>query len=313
MVSPKLQEQIHALRQIILEPYRLGQGVLGSEAEYLDDTYVPEAISSPEAVKAEIVRRLIRSIHSNMRHGRIADWSGAACGIAQYLLLPTAISEVNMPFARDAVVRISGWYYTSNNFWTRFRPTAEFVVEHLWGDIDRFRDEQDNRIWAPPGIKRGPSPVKPVTCRAFTGEANEDPDPLEALRPTRDCLLPNGGVPVIRPDKGRPFVMLRRSPADALQSLNEIENPALRNFLTRAWYAEDNGFISAQCACSLFCFATRDPRVRAWFDRELCSDTHDVTFAAFDQHVGEEKAKEWRGTSADLEDDLSGMLPGSAL
>ena len=67
--------------------------------------------------------------------------------------------------------------------------------------------------------------------------------------------------------------------------------------------------LHAQLACALFCFAKKDARVHKWFDDELCSDTHDVTFAAFDKHVGEERAKRWRTTYADMEDSLKGLLP----
>ncbi len=153
MVSRELQEAINNLCAILNEPYELVSDVWSDEAKYLDRTYIPEAICHSERTKAAIVDRLDQSLRRNMDHGKIRHWGRAACGIGRFLLLPTISNEVNYAYARDVIVRISRWRYTRNNLWRRFRPTAEFVVEQLWKDIDGFRDEDDNHIWKPPGIK----------------------------------------------------------------------------------------------------------------------------------------------------------------
>jgi hypothetical protein len=153
MVSAELQAAVVSLWGIMDESYSMEQGVSPNEANYLDRTYIPEAIARTEDIKSTLVVTLVESIHSNNDHGHIRRWNRAACGVARFLLLPTEIREVNLEYARDVVVRISGWYYTHNNLWIRFLPTVRLVVQQLWGDIDRFRDEEDNHIWEPPGIK----------------------------------------------------------------------------------------------------------------------------------------------------------------
>ena len=153
MVSPELKSAIDNFCRTVNEPYEMEQDVWQEEAEYIDRTYIPEAIARNEETRHAVLTALVNSVQFNRDHGKIRHWSRAAMGVARYLLLPTDIQEVNLAYAGDVVVRISGWHYTHNNFWKRFLPTANCVVKQLWGDIDRFRDEDDQHILQLPGIK----------------------------------------------------------------------------------------------------------------------------------------------------------------
>ena len=105
------------------------------------------------------------------------------------------------------------------------------------------------------------------------------------------------------------FIRLRKNETEARYSLENIPNSVLQTCVRRDWYADVSGCVTRNWHVPCSALQRRTPGFTNGLTTNCASDTHDVTFAAFDKHVGEERAKRWRTTYADMEDSLKGLLP----
>ncbi len=109
------------------------------------------------------------------------------------------------------------------------------------------------------------------------------------------------------------FVKLRRSQADAKNAVGRIDSDQMQRMIQNRWDADEDGYISSQFVCRLICCGTAPneeiaSQVRSWFDNELCSEMHDVTFAHFMDTVGKAKAEQLRDSDEDIEGEIKRLL-----
>ena len=125
--------------QNVNEPYVKVEGVSENMANHIRQQYIPQIIGHSDDVKTKILSILEESWDRNRAHGNVRRWGRAARGIAEYLLMPTEIGEIQIDVAADVVVRISRWFHTTeNNLWKRFTPYASQVVHLAWGHIEEL-------------------------------------------------------------------------------------------------------------------------------------------------------------------------------
>lgn len=130
-------------------PYQPTCDVTPDEARHLDERYIPVAVAKTAAEKREVFGRLQCAFFYDADHPAIKDWARLTHGVLKYLLNPKTMAEVDLPCARDVIVRLSQWYHAESEYWRRYQCYLSPVVETLWGKIDRFRDQEGNRVWHP--------------------------------------------------------------------------------------------------------------------------------------------------------------------
>jgi len=110
---------------------------------YVEKHYIPTIIGLVDDAKMEIMQVLEESWDRNQNHGLVRWWGRAARGIAEYLLMPIEMDQVQLDIAADVVVRVSRWYHTNRKcgLWKRFIPYVSHVVELAWGDIEQLYDD----------------------------------------------------------------------------------------------------------------------------------------------------------------------------
>lgn len=113
------------------------------------------------------------------------------------------------------------------------------------------------------------------------------------------------------------FIKLSEPRDRARPALEQINAQPLRQFVINEWDADSQGFVSSQFACGLLCYGLKDSPIAAqvqdWFQRHLCSDTHNVSFESFRQNVTREEAMGYRGRCDNIEAVLQGKLPRRAI
>jgi len=106
--------------------------------DYVIDRYINSVLSLSEQSRDNLLDLINRSLDQNREHGFWERWLWACIGIAKYLLVHNDRNEVEDRKAADVIVRLSRWYHTRNNFWTRFKPTASEIVNIIWSDIENL-------------------------------------------------------------------------------------------------------------------------------------------------------------------------------
>jgi hypothetical protein len=159
MSNLSLQQMVDILRQEIARfSSEIPSHITGIEVEQYSanardrviDYYLPIAYSKSENEKKNVVSICKESFMSNPDHGHIRRWGRAVIDLCEYVLLPSSISDVqnarNLDKAVDAVVRISRWFHSKNNFWKRFVPDASRIVRRIWGKIEILSSDQSGAI-----------------------------------------------------------------------------------------------------------------------------------------------------------------------
>jgi len=138
-----LKSRIERFLQHFSKPYRKVENVSLEKTNYVQKYYVPTIIGLPDNSKMKIMKVLEESCYDNQDHGNVERWGGATIGIAEYLLMPIEMEQVQPDVAADVVVRVSRWYHTNRKcgLWKRFIPYASHVVELAWGDIEQLYDD----------------------------------------------------------------------------------------------------------------------------------------------------------------------------
>jgi hypothetical protein len=113
------------------------------------------------------------------------------------------------------------------------------------------------------------------------------------------------------------FIQLTIDQVEAKSELEQIAkqagNTAFTRFVEHSWQVDDNRFVQSECVCRLYRFATSKESIQQWFDRALMSSTHDVSFQAFERHVGSEVAGNWGPSTVEAEQKLKALLPTKAV
>ncbi len=140
IVEEPLKSRIERFLQHVNEPYIKVENVSMEKRISVAKHYIPIIIGLPDDVKMEIMQVLEESWDKNQNHGNVRRWGRAARGIAEYLLMPIELDQVQLDVAADVVVRVSRWYHTNSEcgLWERFIPYASHVVELAWGDIEQL-------------------------------------------------------------------------------------------------------------------------------------------------------------------------------
>ncbi len=143
IVGEPLRFRIERFLQNFSEPYKKCQNVSMKKRIDVEKRYIPTIIHLVDDAKMEIMQVLEKSWYENQDHGNVQKWGGAARGIAEYLLMPKEMDQVQLDVAADVVVRVSRWYHTNSEcgLWKRFIPYASDVVELAWGDIEQLYDD----------------------------------------------------------------------------------------------------------------------------------------------------------------------------
>lgn len=143
IVGEPLKSRIERFLQHVSEPYIKVESVSMEKRIYVEEHYIPTIISLVDDAKMEIMQVLEESWDGNQNHGLVRWWGRAARGIAEYLLMPIEMDQVQPDVAADVVVRVSRWYHTNRKcgLWKRFIPYASDVVELAWGDIEQLYDD----------------------------------------------------------------------------------------------------------------------------------------------------------------------------
>jgi len=140
IVGEPLKSKIERFLQHFSKPYKKVENVAMEKRIYVEKHYIPTIIGLPDNSKMKIMQVLEESWYDNQGHGNVERWGRAARGIAEYLLMPTEMDQVELDVAADVVVRVSRWYYTNSEcgLWKRFIPYASHIVGLVWGDIEQL-------------------------------------------------------------------------------------------------------------------------------------------------------------------------------
>ncbi len=143
IVGEPLKSRIERFLRNFSEPYKKVENVSMEKRIYVENHYVPTIIGLVDDAKMEIMQVLEESWYENQDHGNVKKWGGAARGIAEYLLMPKEMDQVQLDVAADVVVRVSRWYHTNREcgLWKRFISYASLVVELVWEDIELLYDD----------------------------------------------------------------------------------------------------------------------------------------------------------------------------
>jgi hypothetical protein len=136
-----LRKKIVSLIKLIGEPlsYKPVCKVNPAKEQLIKKDYLPRAVGLEDSIKDSVLDALIKSQTDNKDHSKIRHWGRCAAGIAVHLLWPDevgSLSETDVKRAADVIARLSGWFHTEGGIWIQFQPTAEKVVELMWGSID---------------------------------------------------------------------------------------------------------------------------------------------------------------------------------
>ena len=143
IVGEPLRSRIERFLQNFSGPYKKVENVSMEKRIYVEKRYIPTIIHLGDDAKTRTMQVLEESWYENQDHGNVEKWGGAVRGIAEYLLMPIEMDQVQLDVAADVVVRISRWYHTNSEcgLWKRFIPYASHVVELVWGDIEQLYDD----------------------------------------------------------------------------------------------------------------------------------------------------------------------------
>jgi len=143
IVGEPLKSRIERFFRNFSEPYKKCENVSMEKRIYVEKRYIPTIIHLGDDAKTRIMQVLEESWYENQDHGNVEKWGGAARGIAEYLLMPKEMDQVQLDVAADVVVRVSRWYHTNSEcgLWKRFIPYARRVVELVWGDMELLYDD----------------------------------------------------------------------------------------------------------------------------------------------------------------------------
>lgn len=147
IVGEPLKSRIERFLRNFSEPYKKCENVSMKKRIYIEKHYIPTIIHLGDNAKTKIMQALEESWNARIRngvvHGNAIRWGGAARGIAEYLLMPKEMDQVQLDVAADVVVRVSRWYHTNSKcgLWKRFIPYARRVVELVWGDMELLYDD----------------------------------------------------------------------------------------------------------------------------------------------------------------------------
>jgi len=143
IVGEPLKSRIERFLQNFSGPYKKVENVSMEKRIYVEKHYIPTIIGLVDDAKMEIMQVLEESWDRNQNHGLVRWWGRAARGIAEYLLMPIEMDQVQLDIAADVVVRVSRWYHTNRKcgLWKRFIPYVSHVVELAWGDIEQLYDD----------------------------------------------------------------------------------------------------------------------------------------------------------------------------
>lgn len=136
MVSAEFGNEIAEFLELVQEPYECVEQVSQEGVARILADYVPACLALLEAERRTILHLLRDSWLLNQDHKHVRRWGRATVGIAEFLLKPTDHDEVQRLCAADVVTRVSRWYYTENNLWTRFRGYAHNITDLIWGNIE---------------------------------------------------------------------------------------------------------------------------------------------------------------------------------
>jgi DNA polymerase II small subunit/DNA polymerase delta subunit B len=140
IVGEPLKSRIERFLQNFSERYEKCEKVPKEKSDYVEQHYIPQIVRLDNNTRNEIIQILEDSWNKNQDHGNLYKWCGAARGVAEYLLMPIEMDQVQIDMAVDVVVRISRWYHTNKKcgLWKRFVPYASNVVKLVWGDIEKL-------------------------------------------------------------------------------------------------------------------------------------------------------------------------------
>lgn len=140
IVGNPLKSRIERFIQNFNGSYETCENVSKEKRDYIEKHYIPQIVRLDNGTRNKILQVLEDSWYKNQDHGNLCKWSGAARGVAEYLLMPIKMDQVQMEVAGDVVVRISRWYHTNKNvgLWKRFIPYASEVVRLIWRDIEQL-------------------------------------------------------------------------------------------------------------------------------------------------------------------------------
>jgi len=108
------------------------------DIDYVINRYINSVINLTEQERHHLLDRMDQSLTQNHDHGFWERWLWACVGVARYLLKCNTRDEIERRKAADVIVRLSRWFYTNNNFWIRFRPTAREIVTTIWQNIENL-------------------------------------------------------------------------------------------------------------------------------------------------------------------------------
>lgn len=145
-VGRPLKSRIDRFLRDVGEPYVKVEQVCMAQRARVRDRYIPAIIHLDDDAKARILQVLENSWNNNRSHGNVRRWGRAARGIAEYLLMPTEMDQVEIDLAADVVVRVSRWYHTNRvvGLWKAFIPYVDDVVRLAWGDIEPLYGKREN-------------------------------------------------------------------------------------------------------------------------------------------------------------------------
>ena len=138
MVGEPLKSKIEKFIANVNEPYKKVSGVSPEQERDVMDKYVPNIVCLDEDIKKDILLALEDGWNFNQDHSKVRSWGRLAVGIAEYLLYPSEIEEVQADIAVDVIARISRWFHSEDNLWSRFAFHADTVVKKAWGTIENL-------------------------------------------------------------------------------------------------------------------------------------------------------------------------------
>jgi len=144
IADPTVDGRIDKFVASIGEKYARNEQVPREGVEYIEGRYLPAVVALSMDKRAELLTQLEASWlpHKGpLNTNPIRSWGRVIMGVADYLLRPVTLEQVDRQNAADIVVRLARWYHTQGNQFQKRKPTISAIVKTFWGDIERLHDK----------------------------------------------------------------------------------------------------------------------------------------------------------------------------
>ena len=134
-----LEGRINEFVTSVAEKYARNEGVKSEGVEYIEGRYFPAVVALSMDKRSALLAQLEASWRPHKGRPNtnpIRGWGRVIMGVADYLLRPVTLEQVDRQNAADIIVRLARWYHTPGSQFQQRKPTIRAIVKTIWGDIE---------------------------------------------------------------------------------------------------------------------------------------------------------------------------------